>query len=384
MAPRGRKKLIKSSTTTSTSATQRAPSRAHEQEPHLPSEVLEEIFNRLSLKDNIRASVVCKSWQSPAISVRKANTPPWLMSYPKSGDLFEFYNPTERKNYYLDLPEMRGTRICYVKDSWLLLYKPRTLRLFFFCPYTLEKIKMPKLQLSDHIVAFSAPPTNPDCTLCMVRHVEREAVAISTCRMGENQWTTLTYECDPPFHSSMWNKLVFCDGIFYCMSLTGLLGFYDPIERTWNISTVPPPHCTDCLHLENRWRSKFMAEYEGDIYVTCTCALAEPFVYKLDWVKGVWDELVSLDGRTIFANYVSSCVRSELVGKLVGSVYFPKVLFYGKRCITYRPEGDRYSPKDDVYDWTEMEGFRSAWIEAPKNVDKFLEGAGCKGKKKRQ
>ncbi|KAL8036371.1 hypothetical protein ABFX02_12G154000 [Erythranthe guttata] len=90
MAPRGRKKLIKSSTTTSTSATQRAPSRAHEQEPRLPSEVLEEIFNRLSLKDNIRASVVCKSWQSPAISVRKANTPPWLMSYLKSGDLFEF------------------------------------------------------------------------------------------------------------------------------------------------------------------------------------------------------------------------------------------------------------------------------------------------------
>ncbi|KAL3839284.1 hypothetical protein ACJIZ3_023875 [Penstemon smallii] len=141
---------------------------------------------------NIRASAVCKSWLAVAISVRISDKPPWLMFFPKFGDLYEFYDPSKRKTYWLELPELHGSRICYAKDGWLLLCKPRTQRVFFFCPYTREMIKMPNLELTYQIVAFSASPTSPDCMLFTVKHVSPTVVAVSTCRPGATEWTTIS------------------------------------------------------------------------------------------------------------------------------------------------------------------------------------------------
>lgn len=105
-------------------------------QPELPTELLEVILSQLRLRDNIRASAVCKRWQTVAVSVRRANKPPWLMFFPKFGDLYEFYDPSQRKTYWLELAELHGSRICYANDGWLLLYKPRTQSVFFFRPYT--------------------------------------------------------------------------------------------------------------------------------------------------------------------------------------------------------------------------------------------------------
>ncbi|MCD7452660.1 hypothetical protein HAX54_017720 [Datura stramonium] len=63
----------------------------------VPNEILEQILSRLNLKENIRASAVCKQWLAASISVRVANKPPWLMFFPKVGDLVEFYDPSVRQ-----------------------------------------------------------------------------------------------------------------------------------------------------------------------------------------------------------------------------------------------------------------------------------------------
>ncbi|KAK8315417.1 hypothetical protein V6Z12_D01G240200 [Gossypium hirsutum] len=91
----------------------------------LPVELLELILCRLTLEDNVRASAVCRRWHKVAVAVRVVNQSPWLMYFPKYGSLYEFYDPAERKTYSLELPELQGSRACYTKDGWLLLYRPR-------------------------------------------------------------------------------------------------------------------------------------------------------------------------------------------------------------------------------------------------------------------
>ncbi|GFY97837.1 hypothetical protein Acr_12g0003780 [Actinidia rufa] len=83
----------------------------------LPTELLELIMSHLTLKENICASAVCKKWLSVAISVRVVNRSPWIMYFPKSGNLYEFYDPAQRKTYSLTLPQLQCSRVCYTKDG---------------------------------------------------------------------------------------------------------------------------------------------------------------------------------------------------------------------------------------------------------------------------
>ncbi|KAI3830113.1 hypothetical protein L1987_04247 [Smallanthus sonchifolius] len=286
----------------------------------LPVELLEYIISQLTLKDNIRTSAVCKAWFSVALSVRVVNKPPWLMYFPKLGNRFEFYDPSKRKTYSLELPELHGCRICYNKDGWLLLYKPRTQRVLFFNPFTREMIKLPRFEMTYQIVAFSSSPKSPNCIVFTVKHVSPTVVAISTCYPGATVWTTVNYHNRLPFVSSIWNKLVFCNGLFYCLSLTGWLGVYDPNELTWTIRVVPPPRCPDNFFVKNWWKGKFMAEHKGDIFVIYTCYSENPIIYKLDQVNKEWVEMKTLEGVTLFASFLSSHARTDLLGMMRNSI----------------------------------------------------------------
>ncbi|KAK3043515.1 hypothetical protein RJ639_002094 [Escallonia herrerae] len=337
----------------------------------LPAELLELIVSQLTLRENIRASVVCKRWLSVAISVRVVNKPPWIMYFPKFGDLFDFYDPSQRKTYSLELPELRGSRICYTRDGWLLLYKPRTQRVLFFNPFTRELIKLPRFEMTYQIVAFSCPPISPGCIVFTVKHVSPTIVAISTCHPGATEWTTVNYHNRLPFVSSIWNKLVFCNGLFYCLSLTGWLGVFDPEERTWTIRVVPPPKCPENFFAKNWWKGKFMAEHKGDIFVIYTCYSENPIIYKLDQTNKVWVEMKSLGGVTLFASFLSSHAKIDLLGMMRNSVYFSKVRFYGKRCISYSLDKHRYYPRKQCHDWGEQDPFESIWIEPPEDLSAF-------------
>lgn len=345
-----------------------------EQETHfeLPTEILELIISQLTFRDNICASAVCRRWHSVAISVRKVNKPPWLMFFPKVGDLYEFYDPSRRKTYWLELPKLRGSRLCYAKYGWLLLYKPRTQRMFFYCPYTREKIKLPRREFGYQIVAFSAAPTSPSCILFTVKHVSPTLVAISTCHPGANEWTTVNYQNRLPFVSSIWNKLVFCNGLFYCLSLTGWLGVYNPNECTWDVLSVHPPRCPESFFVKNWWKGKFIAEHNGDIFAIYTCSALIPVVYKLDQTNKVWTEMETLEGSTLFASFLSSQARMDLNGMMRNNVYFSKVRYYGKRCVSYSLDSGRYHPRNQCYDWGEQDPYESIWIEAPEDLSTFL------------
>lgn len=338
----------------------------------LPTELLELIFSQFTLKDNIRASAVCKRWLSIAVSVRVANKPPWLMFFSNIGDLYELYDPSRRKTYWLELPELQGSRICYAKDGWLLLYKLKTQHVFFFNPYTRQQIDLPSVELLYQVIAFSSAPTSSSCIIFTVKHVSPTIVAVSTCRPGADQWTTVNYQNRLPFVSSIWNKLVYCKGLFYCLSLTGWLGVYNPEKGTWSVHSVPPPKCPENFFVKNWWKGKFMTEHDGDIFVIYTCSAVNPVIYKLDQTNRVWMEMESLGGMTLFANFLSSLARTDLLGTMRNNVYFSKVRFYGKRCVSYSLDNGRYYPRKQCYDWGEQDPFESVWIEPPEDLSIFL------------
>ncbi|CAI9287816.1 unnamed protein product [Lactuca saligna] len=165
----------------------------------------------------------------------------------------------------------------------------------FSTPFTREMIKLPRFEMTYQIVAFSTSPKSPNCIVFTVKHVSPTVVAISTCHPGATVWTTVNYHNRLPFVSSIWNKLVFCNGVFYCLSLTGWLGVYDPHELTWTIRIVPPPRCPDNFFVKNWWKGKFMAEHKGDIFVIYTCYSENPIIYKLDQGNKEWIEMKSLE-----------------------------------------------------------------------------------------
>ncbi|KAG5243990.1 F-box/kelch-repeat protein [Salix suchowensis] len=338
----------------------------------LPIELLELILCHLSLEDNIRSSVACKRWNTAAISVRVVNQSPWLMYFPKFGNMYEFYDPAQRKTYSLELPELYGSRVCYTRDGWLLLYRPTTNRVFFFDPFSQEVVKLPRFELTYQIVAFSCAPTSNTCVVFTVRHVSPTIVAISTCHPGATEWVTVNYQNRLPFVSSIWNKIVFCNGFFYCLSLTGWLGVFDPLERTWNVLAVPPPKCPENFFAKNWWKGKFMSEHNGDILVIYTCCSENPIIFKLDQPKMVWREMKTLDGMTLFASFLSSHSRTDLPGMMRNSVYFSKVRFFGKRCISYSLDDCRYYPCKQCYDWGEQDPFENIWIEPPEDLSAFI------------
>ncbi|KAL5545828.1 hypothetical protein UlMin_005515 [Ulmus minor] len=337
----------------------------------LPTELLELILSRLKLDDNVRASAVCKRWLSAAISVRVVNQPPWLVYFPKFGNLFEFYDPSRQKIHSIELPELNGSRVCYTKDGWLLLYRSRSHRVFFFNPFTRELIKLPKFELTYQIVAFSCAPTSASCILFTVKHVSPTIVAISTCHPGATKWVTVNYQNRLPFVSSIWNKIVFCNGVFYCLSLTGWLGVFDPQDQTWNVLSVPPPKCPENFFAKNWWKGKFMAEHNGGLLVIYTCSTDNPIVFKLDQNNMIWEEMHTLDGMTLFASFLTSHSRIDLPGTLRNRVYFSKVRFYGRRCISYSLKDCRYYPRKQFHDWGEQNPFENIWIDPPQDFESF-------------
>ncbi|KAL8150593.1 hypothetical protein V2J09_020401 [Rumex salicifolius] len=340
----------------------------------LPTELLETVFSCLTLKDNIRTSSVCKRWNTVALSVRVTNQPPWIMYFPKFGNLYEFYNPSNRETYSVELKELSDSRVCYTKDGWLLLYRPRTFRSFFYNPFTKEMIKLPGLEMPYQIVAFSCAPTDSSCVVFTVKHISPTIVAISTCHPGSTQWTTANYQNRLPFVSSIWNKLAFSNGFFYCLSLTGWLGVFDPKELTWNVLAVPPPRCPENFLVKNWWKGKFLAEHNKEILVIYTCCSENPIVFKLAQSAMVWEEVVSLDDVTLFASFLTSHSRTDLSGIMRNSIFFSKVRFYGKRCISYSLRDRRYYPRKQCHDWGEQDPFENIWIDPPQAPFSFFQG----------
>lgn len=87
----------------------------------LNSDILEYLTSFLSLSDCSRFGAVCRNWFS--VAKQKRHPPrklPWLvMGEDDATHKRKFYSIDEKKHYLIDIPELRGQRLCGSSYGWL-------------------------------------------------------------------------------------------------------------------------------------------------------------------------------------------------------------------------------------------------------------------------
>ncbi|KAL0702859.1 hypothetical protein Bca4012_058981 [Brassica carinata] len=257
----------------------------------ISSDLMQEILSRLSLKANIQASTVCKTWCEAAVSVRKLQPHPWLFCPLKESDEGNYilFDPSRSKTYKLNFPELDG-----------------------------EHINLPKLKpKAVCCLAFSAAPTSSSCLVISLNYSRTPSYTlIDTCRPGETVWTTHRFKNMFPYRT--WNNCVFSNGKFCFLNTGGDLRVFDPPRATWNILPVKTWSAFGQKALTSRM---LMTEHEGDIFVVFTGRYYTPSVFKLNLKRMGWEEKGEIGGLTIFASIHASLTRASLSEKERNRLY---------------------------------------------------------------
>ncbi|CAN8254465.1 unnamed protein product [Cochlearia groenlandica] len=132
----------------------------------IPYDLLRLVILRLPLRDNIRASAVCKTWHEACLSVRVVDSSPWLIYFSKTKESYELYDPSMEKTYNLDF-------------------------------------------------RFSAI-------------VDMNSIVLKTCLPNAKEWNTLVFTNLLPKKANTFLQIVFSNGLFHCLTNTGCLLILDP------------------------------------------------------------------------------------------------------------------------------------------------------------
>ncbi|KAG7656938.1 F-box domain, partial [Arabidopsis suecica] len=290
----------------------------------LPSDLVRLILSRLSFKDNIRSSTVCKAWGDIAASVRVKSRRCWLLyhdAFQDKGVSYGFFDPVEKKKTKeMNLPELsKSSGILYSKDGWLLMNDSLSLiaDMYFFNPFTRERIDLPRNRIMESVhtnFAFSCAPTKKSCLVFGINNIFSSlAIKISTWRPGATTWLHEDFPNLFPSYFRRLGNILYSDGLFYTASETAL-GVFDPTAHTWNVLPVQPiPMAPRSI----RW----MTEYEGHIFLVDASSL-EPMVYRLNRLESVWEKKETLDGSSIFLSDGSCVMTYGLTGSMSNILYF--------------------------------------------------------------
>uniref|UniRef100_A0A1J3F3I0 F-box/kelch-repeat protein n=2 Tax=Noccaea caerulescens TaxID=107243 RepID=A0A1J3F3I0_NOCCA len=303
----------------------------------IPSDLVQEILSRLGLKASIHASLVCKAWCEAAVSVRKFKPRPWIVyrndrTSPTSLP-YILVDPwrSQSQTYKFDVSYMEEHAISYSRDGWLLVraFGQYFYRALFVNPFTNKKVYLPNgpAFFDGYSLAFSAAPTSSNCVVISYNQIIRTGdVLIFSWRPGESKWTKHRF-LGKAEDWRRWDKCVFSNGLFYCLSNCGHLGVFDPCEATWNVLPVKPLPAfnwegnTPEIHR----KPVLMTEHEGDIFVIYTPRdkSNRTKVFKLNLKQYVWQKKRDLGGLTVFASFPSSFIRAGLSAEERNRIYPP-------------------------------------------------------------
>ncbi|KAK9281501.1 hypothetical protein L1049_004404 [Liquidambar formosana] len=163
----------------------------------IPSDILSSIGDRLGLIELLSFRSACKDWRSSSSSASACiesfpNHKPWFLLYGENSQCLLYNQSNER--YTMDIPELQGGATCIAsKHGWLLLFQEGMI--FFFCPFSRAKIGLPQFpcsELSDHVAAFSSPPTSEDCIVSVIHRIDDHKLEVNVIHRGDNTWTNHT------------------------------------------------------------------------------------------------------------------------------------------------------------------------------------------------
>ncbi|XP_038717189.1 uncharacterized protein LOC120010462 [Tripterygium wilfordii] len=124
---------------------------------HLNKDLLEAIIKLLRFDDYIRVQAVCKLWRSVVKQIPILHEPhqqlPWLIMPDDSSDTCRFYSFSTNKFHRIELPELRGRRICGSSHGWMVVVDKRP-GVFLLNPLTRSQIPLPPITTFPEIVDF--------------------------------------------------------------------------------------------------------------------------------------------------------------------------------------------------------------------------------------
>ncbi|XP_030964066.1 F-box/kelch-repeat protein At1g57790-like [Quercus lobata] len=215
----------------------------HRSWSHLPPELLCLVSSYLLAGDFTTFRVICKSWRSstslPRPAVSTLTDSPWSLSpclMSVGSHKCTFFHPGYQKHdaCEIDIPELLDARIRFSKYGWLLLtgYGYDNFSVFFFNPFTKEKVELPKYTNRESFVtmSFSSPPTSSDCFVIGICGWDD----FGFIKRGEKRWTSHTIINRPEFTPSSYCNPILHKGLCNCLGENGGLGVFDPNDNPSN------------------------------------------------------------------------------------------------------------------------------------------------------
>ncbi|KAL0736664.1 hypothetical protein Bca4012_012874 [Brassica carinata] len=332
-------------------------------------ELLRLIMIRLLVKDIIRASAVCKAWYESSVSFRKNDRYPWFMKYSLSSSIrpCELYDPMQRMTYFTYFPEIRGMSVHHAKDGWLLMYKVHSSELFFFNPFTRKIISLPSCEYYNESAAFTCAPTSEGCLVFGMTNIDRNnnIVGINTLKLGETEWETTDFmSFGHPFASN--NKVIFLEGLFYCLVGLNWIAVFDPSKRTLN------NYCVEYDRSITLLAGMYFVEIKGDIFFIKADSEKLRF-FRLNRNKTwSWEEKDRIDeASTIFGASCGTECRLDLPNYLrnkllLSNAPHPMIKTY------FFDEGMYLTNDSRARFWDTTSIYQCVWIEHPKQCLDFI------------
>ncbi|KAF8406564.1 hypothetical protein HHK36_008652 [Tetracentron sinense] len=228
-------------------------------------DLLELIMGSLSLADQTRFRAACKSWRSIGQRTYTVNT---------------LFNVKEKKNLH----------VLSSKHGWLFL--STGFSIFLYCPFTKKRINLPDSNTRFDIATFSSTPTSPDCVFFCVFHMPYSHIKICTCGRGEETWSTHIFHIGIPTI----DKVVYSQGIFYCVNGWGALWAFNVATKDWNKLKKPMGVLVFWYEI-----GTYIVESKGDILMVILNSLVlwNP-IFKLDRSSMAWVKVDSLGDQALF------------------------------------------------------------------------------------
>ncbi|PPS04739.1 hypothetical protein GOBAR_AA15929 [Gossypium barbadense] len=259
--------------------------------------------------------------------------------------------------------ELIDARIFFSNYGWLLMCQDT--RLFFFHPFTNQRIDLPNIQrhtLEEYgRMCFSTPPTSPNCMVFGILDDSPTVSDVTIIHRGESSWPNIRYKTNNVrFYTSHGNP-VFYKGAFYCLGIDGKLGIFDPSKRgrrCWKIIDKLKHPCDSI-------QENFLVESNGELISICMGHIGEYVrVFRLNYHYEIrWEEVQNLGDEMIFASRTGSmCLRTHSMGN---TIYFPNFdnggngLFYSLASRKFHSLGVAL-PRKDLYNTKRM--LHCAWI----------------------
>ncbi|KAJ1687262.1 hypothetical protein LUZ63_018652 [Rhynchospora breviuscula] len=316
----------------------------------LPRELVESLFQRLSLVDCVRVSTVCKTWSLTSQFIPEENAWPWLMHSPNIDDgLCKFFDPISGTEYTREIEVLSTTEQLVFhasRDGWVIISEGNDV--FILNPLTEEVMDVPALLVWDYnCISFTGMPNTPDCgVFAFYFQPDDEEVKICSWRPGQETWTETLPHIDTPFSGTMNNPVLF-DGEFYCLDRRGQLGVFNPDNMKWRVLSqpepiykgeVPPDHAHACCAL---------LEVDGDLVaVISTDDTDANQVFRLDRSKMAWSKVENLGDFILFVGLRNSLAVQSPRKSCRNRIYLPK--FDGRdhtNGVFYSMDDHRYHPR---------------------------------------